>query len=132
MIYMGKRMDICICKTDSLCCKPEANSILLINYTTIIFFSKWCILVLSLILEAFRANAFSFSSNIILTFFFKNKGIIKPDDNVNDTQNIDNSCICWVIHHMTRHCKCISLNFQNNPMRFCGWHFMRKKKLRKM
>ena len=30
-----KRLDICICITESLCCIPEANTTLLINYIPI-------------------------------------------------------------------------------------------------
>ena len=30
-----KRVDICICITDSLCCTPETNTTLKINYTPI-------------------------------------------------------------------------------------------------
>ena len=45
MAYMGKellkKVDICICITDSLCCTPETNRILQINYTPIkkVFFN---------------------------------------------------------------------------------------------
>ena len=40
MAYMGKeskkkRMDVCICITDSLCCTPETKTTLLIEYTPI-------------------------------------------------------------------------------------------------
>ena len=34
------RVNICTCITDSLCCTPETNNILLINYTPINFFKK--------------------------------------------------------------------------------------------
>lgn len=30
--YMGKRMDIFICVTDSLCCMPEMNTTLEVNH----------------------------------------------------------------------------------------------------
>ena len=32
---MGKRIDTCICITESLCCTPETNTTLLIDYTSI-------------------------------------------------------------------------------------------------
>ena len=32
---MEKRMDMCMCMTDSLCCTPETNTTLLVNYTPI-------------------------------------------------------------------------------------------------
>ena len=32
-LYEKKRMDKCICITDSLSCKPETNTALQINYT---------------------------------------------------------------------------------------------------
>ena len=32
---IGERIDTCICITESLCCTPETNTTLLINYTPI-------------------------------------------------------------------------------------------------